>query len=128
MILGFKDSFGAWIAQPEGIAENFTTYYQHLFESSNPTLGLNSMVKVVTDDMNAQLSQEFMAWEVEVTLKQMASLKALGPDAYCFAGLIQMNVKRCLIFLPPMKACLDNKLIEAKHQSSLAIHHSRHEE
>ena len=78
--MGVKDSFGAWIAQPEGIAETFTTYYQHLFESSNSTLGLNSMVKVVTDDMNAQLSQEFRTWEVEVALKQMAPLKALGPD------------------------------------------------
>ena len=27
---------------------------------------------------------------------------------------------RCLIFLPPMKACTGNKEIEAKHQSSLA--------
>ena len=79
-ILGVKDSSGAWIAQPEGIAKTFTTYYQHLFESSNPTLGLNSMVKVVTNDMNAQLSQEFMAWEVEVALKHMAPLKAPGPD------------------------------------------------
>lgn len=79
-ILGVKDSSGAWIAQLEGIAKTFTTYYQHLFESSNPTLGLNSMVKVVTNDMNAQLSQEFMAWEVEVALKHMAPLKAPGPD------------------------------------------------
>ena len=79
-ILGVKDSSSAWIAQPEGIAKTFTTYYQHLFESDNPTLGLNSMVKVVTNDMNAQLSQEFMAWEVEVALKHMAPLKAPGPD------------------------------------------------
>ena len=77
--MGVKDSSSAWINQPEGIAETFTTFYQQLF-SSNPTLGLNSMVKVVTDDMNAQLSQEFMEWEVEVALKQMAPLKAPGPD------------------------------------------------
>ena len=68
-ILGVKDSSGAWINQPEGIVEAFITFYQQLFESSNPNLGLNSMVKVVTDDMNAQLSQEFMEWEVEVALK-----------------------------------------------------------
>ena len=55
-ILGVKDSSGAWINQLEGIAETFTNFYQQLFESSKPTLGLNSMVKVVTDDMNAQLS------------------------------------------------------------------------
>ena len=55
-ILGVKDSSGAWLNQLEGIAEAFTNFYQQLFESSKPTLGLNSMVKVVTDDMNAQLS------------------------------------------------------------------------
>jgi len=68
-ILGVQDSSGAWINQPEGIVEAFTTFYQQLFESSNSSLGLNSMVKVVTNDMNAQLSQDFMEWEVEVALK-----------------------------------------------------------
>ena len=38
------------------------------------------MEKVVTDDMNAQLSQDFMEWEVEATLKHRAPLKAPGPD------------------------------------------------
>ena len=79
-ILGVQDSSGAWINQPEGIVEAFTTFYQQLFKSSNPSLGLNSMVKVVTNDMNAKLSQDFMEWEVEVALKQMASLKALSLD------------------------------------------------
>ena len=55
-ILGVKDSSSAWINQLEGIAETFKNFYQQLFESSKPTLGLNSMVKVVTNDMNAQLS------------------------------------------------------------------------
>ena len=39
------------------------------------------MEKVVINDMNAQLSQDFMEWEVEATLKQMAQLKAPGPDS-----------------------------------------------
>jgi len=38
------------------------------------------MEKVVTGDMNAQLSQDFMEWEVEAALKHMAPLKAPGPD------------------------------------------------
>lgn len=33
---------------------------------------MNPLVKIVTDDMNAQLSQEFMEWEVQATPKQMA--------------------------------------------------------
>ena len=36
--------------------------------------------KVVTAEMNADLIGDFTAMEVEVTLKQMAPLKAPGPD------------------------------------------------
>ena len=79
-ILGIQDSLGEWVNHSDSIAEVFTKFYQHLFKSSNPSMGLNSMMKVVTDDMNAHLSQEFMECEVEVALKQMAPLKAPGPD------------------------------------------------
>ena len=77
--MGVQDSLGTWVSQPKGIAEAFTTFYQKLFESSNPILGLISMEKVVTDDMNAQLSQDFMEWEVEAALKWIAPLKAPSP-------------------------------------------------
>ena len=80
-ILEVQDSSSTWVSQLEGIAEAFTIFYQQLFESSNPSLGLISMEKVVTNDMNAQLSQDFMEWEVEAALKQMAPLKAPGPDS-----------------------------------------------
>jgi len=55
-ILGIQDSSSEWVNQSDGIAEVFTKFYQHLFESSNPCMGLNSMMKVVTNDMNAHLS------------------------------------------------------------------------
>ena len=35
---------------------------------------------VVTDEMNEQLMGEFMEWEIQEALDQMAPLKALGPD------------------------------------------------
>ena len=38
------------------------------------------MERVATDEMNAILSQDFMEWEVEETIKQMALLKAPSPD------------------------------------------------
>ena len=38
------------------------------------------MERSVTDDMNAMLLQEFTELEVEEALKQMAPLKAPGPD------------------------------------------------
>ena len=41
---------------------------------------LNPVPKLLTEEINAFLSQDFMEWEVETTLKQMAPLKALGSD------------------------------------------------
>ena len=41
---------------------------------------LDSIPQVVTEDMNATLTGEFKALEVEVALKQIAPLKAPGPD------------------------------------------------
>ena len=41
---------------------------------------MNPIPKLLTDDMNAQLLQDFMEWEVQASLKQMAPLKAPGPD------------------------------------------------
>lgn len=41
---------------------------------------MNPLVKIVADDMNAQLSQEFMEWEVQAALKQIAPLKAPSLD------------------------------------------------
>ena len=38
------------------------------------------MERVVTDEMNAILSQDFMEWEAETAIKQMAPLKAPGLD------------------------------------------------
>ena len=55
----------------------------NLFSSSNPS-GLETVVQhtkgVVSADMNAGLIEEFTRLEVETALKQMAPLKALGPD------------------------------------------------
>ena len=41
---------------------------------------LDSIPQVVTMEMNETLTREFQAWEVESALKQMAPLKAPGPD------------------------------------------------
>ena len=82
-ILGIQNSVGTWVTHPVAVAKAFNDFYQDLFASSNPNIGasvLDHMEKVVTNDMNAILSQEFMEWEVEATIKQMAPLKALGPN------------------------------------------------
>ena len=82
-ILGIQNSVGTWVTHPDDVDEAFTSFYQDLFASSNPSneiSALDQMERVVTDEMNAILSQEFMEWEVEVAIKQMAPLKAPGPD------------------------------------------------
>ena len=65
------------------LAHSFTNFYQTLFTSSNPNVEgpeLNQLERLVNDNMNAQLSPEFMVWEVQAALKQMATLKSPGPD------------------------------------------------
>ena len=91
-ILVIQNSMGKWVHHPKDIAESFTKFYQNLFASSNLTIreaAMNPLVKIVTDDMNAQLSQDFMEWEVQATLKQMASSKAPGPN--CMPPLFYQN-------------------------------------
>jgi len=54
-----------------------------MFQASN-TIGLDPILQgiepKVTPEMNAKLSQPFTAMEVELVLKQMKPLTALGPD------------------------------------------------
>ena len=58
-------------------------YYKHLFTTSN-LLDIEEVVQftkqVVSEDMNNYLIKNFSKEEVEVALKQMASLKAPGPN------------------------------------------------
>ena len=72
-----------WCTHTDQIAETFLNYYNELFTTSRPdplTEYLDSIPQVVTEDMNATLTEEFKALEVEVALKQIAPLKASGPD------------------------------------------------
>ena len=82
-ISGVLDSNGAWVTQQEQLVDNFIGFYQELFTSSNLVMlevALNSVPTLLTTKMNALLSQDFMEWEVETALKQMAPLKAPRPD------------------------------------------------
>ena len=82
-IKGVQNLAGEWFTHPSEIAYSFTNFYQTLFTSSNPNVEgpeLDQLDRLVNDNMNAQLSQEFMEWEVQAALKQMAPLKSPSPD------------------------------------------------
>lgn len=58
-------------------------FYQQLFTSSEPKNFeeiLEQIPTMVTDDMNKELLNKFIAEEVKDTLKQMTPLKSPGPD------------------------------------------------
>ena len=58
-------------------------YFQELFTSAhlqNFDAATNSIESIISANMNAQLSVDFMEWEFQTTLKKMVPLKALGPD------------------------------------------------
>ena len=82
-ISGLYNSDGVWISHQEGIANTFTNFYKGLFTSTNPVLNgeaMDPVPKLITDDMNALLTQDFTEGEVQVALKQMAFLKAPRPN------------------------------------------------
>lgn len=81
--MGIKDEIGTWQDQPTEIAVVLVNYFQELFSSTrlNSTSSVLDQVQpVITSEMNNQLSSRFLASEVAMVLKEMASLKAHGPD------------------------------------------------
>ena len=82
-ISGIRNQVEEWCTDPEQIAEVFIDYYRDLFTSTNlqsMLTILKSIPQLVTEEMNASLTDNLQAWEVEVALKQMAPLKAPGPN------------------------------------------------
>ena len=80
---GLLDARGVWQENEEVMGEIMLDYYTDLFTSSNlidfdEILG--AMQPRVTSSMNQKITMEFTADEVNMALKQMYPLKALGPD------------------------------------------------
>ena len=83
MIEGIRDEGGSWKTNMEEIAEVLVSYYHSLFTSKgqvDASRVLEYVPNVITNEMNALLSRKFEVHEVEVTLHQMAPLKAPGLD------------------------------------------------
>ncbi|XP_035551510.1 uncharacterized protein LOC118349853 [Juglans regia] len=85
------DEQGRMLTKKEDIEEAFIEYFKKLFRSTGPSQEhVFDCIKVVkpkvTEEMNRSLSSAFTRAEVERAIKQMAPLKAPGPDGLgvCF--------------------------------------------
>ena len=80
---GIKDEVGVWRTRQEEIGEVMDNYFKSLFTASEgivSTRALDCVPPLIDEEMNGDLCREFEASEVVIALKQMAPLKAPGPD------------------------------------------------
>ena len=81
--MGINDPHGDWKVELNDIGEVLINFYQELFTSSNPTLHdaiLDQIPHVILEEMNKELMCKFEKWEAVQALKQMAPMKAPGPN------------------------------------------------
>ena len=77
------DADGRWCSRQDQICDTIVNFYKTLFTSEEPNNFeevIDTIPHVVTIEMNVKLEADFTIEEVEIALKQMAPLKAPGPD------------------------------------------------
>ena len=78
-----RDSEGRWQSEEGIYTKILMDFYVDLFTTSNPH-NLDSIMdevqKVVMEEMNSKLTAMYTMQEVELAIKEMAPLKAPGPD------------------------------------------------
>lgn len=82
-VKGLRNSLGLWCEGDDQVTKLFIDYYKKLFTSSNPNHVpevLETIRQVVIKERNQQLLVEFTKVEVDLALKQMSPVKALGSD------------------------------------------------
>lgn len=82
-ILSIRYRDGQRQDQTDLVGDTIVDYYKELFTTCNPVLQADSLSYVpqlVTDEINSQLTGEFMEWNIHAALKQMVPLKVPGPD------------------------------------------------
>ena len=88
---------GGILEDENSIRVAMVDYFKKIFTLAGPSqfeLILQGIEPKVTTLMNAELTREFTAGEVEKTLKQMKALSALGPD-----GISPIFYKSCWKFI-----------------------------
>ena len=105
-IQGIEDNDGVWHEDVDKIEDVAVQYFTNLFTSTRPQLdeqSLRRVHKIITDDMNRELSWEFTTEEVFLALRHMAPLKAPGPDGmpalfyHSFWHIIGSNVTNVVL-------------------------------
>ena len=82
-IMGLLDDSNSWCTETKQVADIIVGFYSSLFTSARPTnaQGILEVIQpIVTEEMNTNLTREFTRQEVDLALKEMAPLKAPGPD------------------------------------------------
>ena len=82
-IKGLRDENGTWQENEEVVSGLLIEYNANLFTTSNPLnleRILDGVQPVVTKEMRVTLARPFNMEEVECVIKDMAPLKASGPD------------------------------------------------
>ena len=82
-IKGLRDEEGVWQNDEHTFSGLLVGFYEKLFASSNPQNMeriLNGVKEVVTDSMRTKLALAYSVGEVEKVIKDMAPLKAPGPN------------------------------------------------
>ena len=82
-INGIKDSEGTWQTDKGVVSGIFVEFFTRLFTQSQPydlDHDLEGVKRVVTEEMNAELVKPYIMEEIDTAIKQMAPLKAPGPD------------------------------------------------
>ena len=82
-ILGLKNEDGVWREDKAEVAGLIMQHFDNIFRTSLPENIEETVAHVpnlISQEVNDTLTSEFTAREVELALKQMAPLKASGPD------------------------------------------------
>ena len=77
------DDTNSWCTNNAQVADIIVGFYTRLFTSERPANAhgiLEVIQPLVTEDMNTNLTRDFTKQDVDHALKEMAPLKAPGPD------------------------------------------------
>ncbi|KAH9776449.1 putative reverse transcriptase/RNA-dependent DNA polymerase [Citrus sinensis] len=113
IIWGIEDTSGRWTEKPKEIEQEFCSYFNNLFATTQPSqeqisAAIEGMTSRVSEDMNEMLEKPFSAEEVMDALSQMCPTKApiadcqklkMILDCYSMASGQIFNFEKSSIFL-----------------------------